>query len=1091
MGNEGGPLAGFKSSAQYSDIRRPGGERYMKAKLLAVFLFIGGALWAQSQWSPSVTLATKMAAPDFDIDPKTGSIHIVTVGIWNLGTGGVKYIKTDSLGNILLQEAIPGTEADEGGWTYGPSIALDTDGTPHVCYRWQVDQQANQRLYNTYYINKRSGNWAGKVQLFNAVNYGYMIRIALDGNNRVHIANGYVVTPSWKGKVNYYRISDGSITQRIENLESYLIDDRLEIDASSDGKVHLVMGCPNPSNAPISYYRSDDGGNTLNPVGDIHSTQCIGRNGSPDMFVDKSGIVHICYGSQVDQDAQGKPSIRYVRYEGGIQIRHVLATQPGALENYNVDGWGLGSVAATDDGQTVGIAYLTKGAGDLYFILSTDGGATWSNPARIAAGGVGSEDGRSKHVLRAYRNNFYLVYPQGQNVLMTVCRNVGDNPPVANAGGPYNGTEGSPIMFSGSGSRDSGGNPGIVTYAWDFENNGTWDVVSASAIAQHTYPDNFNGTVRLKVTDRAGFTSENTTSVHVINVAPTIEIGANRSGKEGDTFRFQATISDPGQETLIVIWNFEHGETAQGLVQDRVFRHEGVYKIKATVTDDDGASSKDSLLVTVLNVPPVAEAGGPYIGKKGDSIVFHGTATDPGILDILTYSWDLDSDGSYETVEQNPSKIFTAEGQFIVRLHVMDDADSVGTDSATVIITKDKPKISPIPDQTVNEARAFPPIALDNYVFDWFHNDKQLTWQISGNQALVSTLANRTLSVRPPDDDWNGAEILILVVTDPDSNADTTNVRFTVLAVNDPPVWISHVPTITMLKDSASVVSLDSLREHVRDVDDPIANITFSIRGNRFIQWSLDAVRNRIMLSPVPKWHGTEKIAFVAADRVGATGLDSVTVVVKDVFFPPAPFLLTEPMYYHADFWPDTIWFRWHSSHATDSSGTVYYSWRLKEQGGVIDPLRSAMVFDTVLAFVPDSRLSNGIFLWNVEAMDLHQLIRESDNIGILHIGPSGIDSREPFVPTAYRLFQNYPNPFNPSTRIMFSLPEAADVRLAVYNPFGQEVCVLFEGKKNAGVHTVVWDAKDASGNQVPSGVYLCRFEAMGRIKTIKLLMTK
>ncbi|MCL4707193.1 right-handed parallel beta-helix repeat-containing protein [bacterium] len=74
---------------------------------------------------------------------------------------------------------------------------------------------------------------------------------------------------------------------------------------------------------------------------------------------------------------------------------------------------------------------------------------------------------------------------------------------------------------------------------------------------------------------------------------------------------------------------------------------------------------------------------------------------------------------------------------------------------------------------------------------------------------------------------------------------------------------------------------------------------------------------------------------------------------------------------------------------------------------------------------------------------------------------------------TDYELSQNYPNPFNPTTTISFALPEAGTVSLSIYNMSGQLVKQLVAREMSAGRHNVVWDATDARGARVASGVYL------------------
>ncbi len=70
-----------------------------------------------------------------------------------------------------------------------------------------------------------------------------------------------------------------------------------------------------------------------------------------------------------------------------------------------------------------------------------------------------------------------------------------------------------------------------------------------------------------------------------------------------------------------------------------------------------------------------------------------------------------------------------------------------------------------------------------------------------------------------------------------------------------------------------------------------------------------------------------------------------------------------------------------------------------------------------------------------------------------------------------YDLKQNYPNPFSEVTRAGFELPEAAEVKITIYNMLGQPVRE-FGGTYPAGEHEVVWYADGKGGERVAAGVY-------------------
>jgi hypothetical protein len=90
-----------------------------------------------------------------------------------------------------------------------------------------------------------------------------------------------------------------------------------------------------------------------------------------------------------------------------------------------------------------------------------------------------------------------------------------------------------------------------------------------------------------------------------------------------------------------------------------------------------------------------------------------------------------------------------------------------------------------------------------------------------------------------------------------------------------------------------------------------------------------------------------------------------------------------------------------------------------------------------------------------------------------------------------FGLGQNYPNPFNPSTAIQYTLSEASDVRLVVYNVLGQQVRVLMNRTQGAGVHTVEWNGDDELGRQVATGVYIYHLVAGKNMALKKMIFSK
>jgi hypothetical protein len=90
--------------------------------------------------------------------------------------------------------------------------------------------------------------------------------------------------------------------------------------------------------------------------------------------------------------------------------------------------------------------------------------------------------------------------------------------------------------------------------------------------------------------------------------------------------------------------------------------------------------------------------------------------------------------------------------------------------------------------------------------------------------------------------------------------------------------------------------------------------------------------------------------------------------------------------------------------------------------------------------------------------------------------------------PASFALMQNYPNPFNPSTRVLYSIPEAGNVDLALYDMLGRQIAVLVRGAQSAGTHEAVIDAQKLD---IPSGVYIYSLRAGKFTQSRKMILLK
>ncbi|HCI71009.1 MAG TPA: hypothetical protein DHV30_10605, partial [Balneola sp.] len=89
-------------------------------------------------------------------------------------------------------------------------------------------------------------------------------------------------------------------------------------------------------------------------------------------------------------------------------------------------------------------------------------------------------------------------------------------------------------------------------------------------------------------------------------------------------------------------------------------------------------------------------------------------------------------------------------------------------------------------------------------------------------------------------------------------------------------------------------------------------------------------------------------------------------------------------------------------------------------------------------------------------------------------------------LPNSILLKQNFPNPFNPTTTISYTLPEATNVSLNIYNMLGIHIISLQNGFKPAGEHSITFDASSMS-----SGLYIYKLSAGATTLTKRMTLIK
>lgn len=108
------------------------------------------------------------------------------------------------------------------------------------------------------------------------------------------------------------------------------------------------------------------------------------------------------------------------------------------------------------------------------------------------------------------------------------------------------------------------------------------------------------------------------------------------------------------------------------------------------------------------------------------------------------------------------------------------------------------------------------------------------------------------------------------------------------------------------------------------------------------------------------------------------------------------------------------------------------------------------------------------------------------DYVRVYEFTDTNIKDAFDIVPAGHGMLRNYPNPFNPQTEITYMLAQNSAVDISIYNIEGEKIATLVDGFQLRGEYTIEW-----SGQDMPSGIYLCRLLAGNYTHIIKMTLIR
>ncbi len=294
-------------------------------------------------------------------------------------------------------------------------------------------------------------------------------------------------------------------------------------------------------------------------------------------------------------------------------------------------------------------------------------------------------------VAGVYRVELIVYDGFDASVADTVLLNVGNVPPVANAGSDIAALLGDTITLDGSASSDVNGDD--LNYRWFFEGlpQGSNANLFNNASVRPSFITDEAGDyiVRLTVNDGLADSEPDFVTVSVGNSAPVANAGQDQPGNVGDLITLDSSAShDLDGDPLTYRWSIVNKPSGSNAQLSNIFAAnpslyldiQGDYISQLIVNDGTIDSAPDTVFITADNLRPIASAYYDGIGDlyTGDQVTLNGFDSYDPDSDPISYQWSWVErpPGSTAALEaaDTPAPFFIVDqpGNYVAQLVVSD-----------------------------------------------------------------------------------------------------------------------------------------------------------------------------------------------------------------------------------------------------------------------------------------------------------------------------------------------------------------------------------------------------------------------------------